>query len=1480
MARCRAALLGLLLGGTILRAAEVGGEVVLAEAFAGPALPGWLQASPQAWTLADGALQTLGAQQGMSTLEFRAPALDAWRLSFRVRRLVVPDTDQHFGVILAFADGTRLRVYCRGKTMHYWDQAGDKTLAHESLGNELSPPLASGPQAPWSTVRIAARGAYVDVDLDGRSVGRIRREASALQQTQFYAYHLECALDDLCLERLAAASPGSAAAAPAPVLALQATFDGSPAARAAAGDVAPLAATGLTFVDGVLGQAIKVSPAAAGDPPLLQYPAGDAFAGAGGTVMFWFRPDWDGAIQDPERFPWYGLLSTLDGAGKTPLRIWQWHWLRADLSRGEGLKEFSLNLRCRGNWLKGDWHHVALTWNEEGWCTLYTDGIPYELGLTWGDFLPQRAEASLTAIRSFSLGSTPERGGSMGIADGSFDELRVYRSPLPAAAVMAEYHRACPVDLIVERRFLPAAEAGELVLELHPGGAMVVPPVGEAVPGPAEVSLRCRLTDDSGAVALVEKEFSASVKAPVRLPLELPALPAGDYRLTCVLASGGAAVQRSYRIVAYELSPARPATADSARFGEPALAVAAGGEVPTLVASAPTAVKALAGVPYREAGPAKADRFAFEVEFAEAQTRGEPVLLEVAWPDDVPRSMGLYMYPESRNKQHRDRLEGGTQSGEEYPLSGQLQTTRYLFYPDRQRYLFEARTLVSGMPAAVASLSVRPLLAPLPRLAVAYPPEGPHRRLGHLDEDQSFEVLFRDAGGSSQAVRYLESLCDYFDYTGQELISYPLLRYHATYYPSLGSCPSGGLRPEGWIDLLLQVLHRRGKQLLGTVNLYTVPDLYLLPARVDALIEAGAFLRDAQGDLVRGYSGYTCNPLHPMVHAAFLRDVGEILRRYGSHPGFGGLDLWVTPAWTFTSLDHGYDDATVAQFTADTGTALPAAGEGRDGYRVRHAFLTGPARAAWLAWRARRTTAALSEVDRLVRSLRPDLPVYLSLGVEPWKEGEDAPDLAAHYYRDLAIDVAAVRQLPSVVLAPQRHPTDYRHAKHWDHSESRFDEVSLDRSQTALFRAPGRASSGSYLTYFESFNDSLKPEVYAGYFQNADVKPHGRYFLQEFAFCLAAMDTTQMLIGAQPLGTAGRDDVVREFARAYGALPIDGFSDAAGPSDPVTVRYLSRGEKTYLYAVNTLAFPVEASVGLSREAAGTDLATGESVTTRQQGLAISLLPFQLRSFRLPGLQPAAPVLTVDVPGATVQWYREQVDRAAADIQAVAATGADVTALQRHATALRRAFAAGALAETHRLLFAKPLRELAQVKEAALGGFLAEQTRLIATSTYAVNCGMGGVSFYRAASGTLFFPDQEFQPGCYGYVGPYKSVVRPLDGILGTQDATLYATEAYDIEGYRFAVTPGRYTVRLYLKVGYEPGAKPGIFVISVDLEGTRVMDKADLFLLADSDFHRALVKEFRGIEANDGVLDVQFSVPDGGEPTARLCNAIEVVPEP
>jgi len=293
-----------------------------------------------------------------------------------------------------------------------------------------------------------------------------------------------------------------------------------------------------------------------------------------------------------------------------------------------------------------------------------------------------------------------------------------------------------------------------------------------------------------------------------------------------------------------------------------------------------------------------------------------------------------------------------------------------------------------------------------------------------------------------------------------------------------------------------------------------------------------------------------------------------------------------------------------------------------------------------------------------------------------------------------------------------------------------------------------------------------------------------------------------------------------------------------------------------------------------------ELGTGEGIRIQDKALAIELAPFQLRSFRLPPHSPAKPTrVTVSVAPAVTDWFAERVGTVEAGVKAVADTGTDVTNLSQQLAAIRTACAAGAYAEAHRLLFAKQVMELGKLREAAEQGYLKDQAQMVARSAYAVNCGQGGGAFYRAANGALFFPDQPFRAGGYGYVGTYKSVTRSVDGLTGTADPTLFATEAYDFSSYRFTVKPGTYTVRLHLKVGYEPGAKPDVFVVDLDLEGKRVLDKADLFLLGDSDFKRAVVREFPGIAVTDGVLDLDFGVVAGHSSTPRLCNAIEIIPE-
>lgn len=121
-------------------------------------------------------------------------------------------------------------------------------------------------------------------------------------------------------------------------------------------------------------------------------------------------------------------------------------------------------------------------------------------------------------------------------------------------------------------------------------------------------------------------------------------------------------------------------------------------------------------------------------------------------------------------------------------------------------------------------------------------------------------------------------------------------------------------------------------------------------------------------------------------------------------------------------------------------------------------------------------------------------------------------------------------------------------AKHWGKPESTIDEQLYDFERMKPFGPVGVANS--YLQYFETFNDSLQPDVFKAYFQNADVKPHGRFFLKELVFNVAATDASRILIGAQPIGTWGRDaETQRVHPGLHGAA---GRAVHASPKDRTT----------------------------------------------------------------------------------------------------------------------------------------------------------------------------------------------------------------------------------------------------------------------------------------------------------------------------------------
>ncbi len=1277
----------------------------------------------------------------------------------------------------------------------------------------------------------------------------------------------------ICLAAVADAESGPS---------FHASFDGSATATVCeSGNPEPTNARVLTFVPGVTGQAVFLGQNGKGpyeQMPLLEYDAGRHFAGDGGTVMVWVSPDWDGYFTDPNKFDTYFLFSAMGGrdvpdfatsdvapdSGCDRLWLFMWNWLRCDLHEEAGKPSASLAWRCRNTWMRGDWWHVAFSWNAAGWAKLYVNGIPRA----------GKVHAKVADIQRFYVGSMPKVWNRDGRANAAFDDLSIYRRALSDGEIESEFHRIAPVDFTVERRYLRTGEPEEFAFDVAPGRHVV---------GPVTGTLAVRILSDADGKVIAQKQFP--LKLSQRQPLRVPVgkLAVGAYRAECVLTRPAGRFQRSFPLTVYQQQTAAPASRDDVKLGERVVNIDCTKTGDGFVESGPSRVETTPTGTYREAAEGKWDRFGYEVRIPGAD--GSPVMLEVTWPDDRERAMSFYMIPKSDWAQHRDRLSGGVQCGGEYPNSGAMQTARYLFYPTEEQYLFEVRTLVPGMPAAVSKLEIFRLAERLPRLALDLPRAVPGRSLGHLDEDQSFEVNFGGPQDKSfhrsplpygYPIQVIEKLLDYMDYTGQDAMSYSLARYTWSHLDEGPVNDVGdGMRVAGWVDLLLEMMGRRGKHLLANINVWTIPGQGASQEQMEAKVKDGYFKVDRNGKVAATAwedPGLGDNPSHPAVRTACVTLVSEMLRRYGKYDAFAGVDLWCdgrTP-FLYGSLDSGYDDLTVAAFERETGVKVPASEKPEGRFAARYMYLTHDKRAQWLAWRTRKNTELLAQVDAMLRRTRPGLKLCLS--VTSWYDSSpeylDAEqcedfDFGKFAYENVGLDMAALKRLPTVVLVPMEDGTFYRWLKHWyGGRENTTGELNHNVAKFGVFRNGSRSGTSIYLRYFESFMESLKQDTYKGYFQNSDPKAHGRYFLQDFAVALASQDASQILIGAQPLGTMGRDAETREFAAAYRALPVGDFRDVAGLTDPVTARYVNTAAGTYLYAVNLLWSPVTATI---------DLPAGP--------MAIELRPFELRSLRLasPTVKPRGGHATV--PASTQAWFAARAAEMQQQVSALAESGADVAAHRQRLADVERRVADGHYAEAHRLLVSKLVRGIPELRKSAADGSLKEKAAMIARSEYALDC--GSAAFHRAKSGRLFFPDRKYAVGGYGYDGSYQSVGRSAAGLTGTDDPALFATEAYDLDAYRFTVKPGKYTVRLYLKVGYEPGAKPGVFVLSVSLEGRKVLSDVDLFTAAGSDFKKALVREFRDVEVRDGVLDIEFSVPPGGaiDPTARLCDAIEVIPQ-
>ena len=247
----------------------------------------------------------------------------------------------------------------------------------------------------------------------------------------------------MCFAAIIAVSATVACAQPAPPevddhTLFLARFDEGFDADYAAGDAAAQVNGAELIAEGKWGGAVRLT----GGNDLSFAPEGN-FDMAAGTIMFWFRPDWEPGA--PES---HALLSmTLGGDPPGYFVLSQGWW---ESSGGVGRMYFVLDnqsfMHCNTQaWANmdaeelGRWHHVALTWSEgaQGVMALYIDG----------DRVGYSARPDITLRRPVDrliVGSDGSQGGQRP-ADGLLDELVIY-DRIMSDAQIAEVFRAQEPD--------------------------------------------------------------------------------------------------------------------------------------------------------------------------------------------------------------------------------------------------------------------------------------------------------------------------------------------------------------------------------------------------------------------------------------------------------------------------------------------------------------------------------------------------------------------------------------------------------------------------------------------------------------------------------------------------------------------------------------------------------------------------------------------------------------------------------------------------------------------------------------------------------------------------------------------------------------------------------------------------------------------------------------------------------------------------
>lgn len=602
---------------------------------------------------------------------------------------------------------------------------------------------------------------------------------------------------------------------------------------------------------------------------------------------------------------------------------------------------------------------------------------------------------------------------------------------------------------------------------------------------------------------------------------------------------------------------------------------------------------------------------------------GTPHMLEIEYPSDVRQTLDITILDPQTPESDAPGLDSGLDVSEMPNATRRIATHRLPFWPRGPSPMLLLTNRRADSPAVFGAIRVLAGPGALPPAEVSNPTDGAARLLAAYWDRPWFTRNFcATEKQDPHSGQWLDDwrtfheggrrMVEYLRFTGQNAAIVTVAHEGSAIYPSrlleptskydtgiFFSSGQDAVRKDV-LEMLLRMFDREGLKLIPAIQFSSpLPELEQLlrdekdPTGITLATAAGRSLAPRQG------AGPYYNPLDARVQTAMARVVTELVQRYGHHRSLGGVAIQLSGN-SYAILpdeDAGADAVTLARFRRDTGQATPRAGRRGDGPESTASDARGDTdldMVAWLRWRAEQLTRFHQRLQKIVAQRVPERRLYL-VPNEPFvaRGVHDSllPSLttvldAPRAFLRVGIDLDSVdaEGAPTLLRARRRSAVLS--------TVSRGVDATLNAARSLDERLAKSAAPGALLFQLplpahlpDTESSHLPTNLRSSAARMSLFSPGGDENRRRFTESLAAQDALVIVDGGD-LVALGQEDALRSWFATYRQLPAERFEDVTprgkNPrSQPVVVRRLTRGNRTYLYLLNEASWPVTATLELS-----------------------------------------------------------------------------------------------------------------------------------------------------------------------------------------------------------------------------------------------------------------------------------------------------------